>query len=161
VLRWQLLGDVFKVLSWPLGFVILARGAGKTFVGTESFGMAIFIVGIYLGLPFFHVAAAGIAFIALYVTQLAVTWWLAARHIGFRWSGPVKLHALAVIAAAVAVNVAAAWSDLVGAIIGGLLASTMAMAAWIRLSTMINPHSHIGQIASRISKAITRPRWVS
>ena len=29
VLRWQILGDVLKVVSWPLGFVILAAGDGK------------------------------------------------------------------------------------------------------------------------------------
>jgi PST family polysaccharide transporter len=158
VLRWQLLGDVFKILSWPLGFVILARGAGKTFVGIESLGMAVFLLGIYVGMPFFDVVAAGMSFIALYVTQLVVTWWLAARHIGFRWSGPVKLQALAVIGAAVTVNAAATWSNLLGAIIGGLFAFMMAMAALIRLSALIDPHSYIGQIARRISKRITRPR---
>ncbi len=41
VLRWQLLGDVLKVISWPLGFMQQARGAGKTFLATETFAAAL------------------------------------------------------------------------------------------------------------------------
>ena len=32
ILHFQLLGDLLKVMSWPLGFVILAAGAGRTFI---------------------------------------------------------------------------------------------------------------------------------
>ncbi len=40
VLRWQMLGDVLKVASWPLGFIILAAGDGRTFMLTESLAWA-------------------------------------------------------------------------------------------------------------------------
>jgi PST family polysaccharide transporter len=47
VLRWQVLGYVLRVASWPLGFVILAAGDGTTFFWSESaswFVMAAFIL---------------------------------------------------------------------------------------------------------------------
>lgn len=46
VLRWQVLDDVLKVASWPLGFVILAAGDGNIFFWSESaswFVMAAFV----------------------------------------------------------------------------------------------------------------------
>ncbi len=36
VLRWQILGDVLKVASWPLGFILLAAGDGNAFFCTET-----------------------------------------------------------------------------------------------------------------------------
>lgn len=35
LLRWQLLGDILKIASWPLGFLLLAREAKKAFFLTE------------------------------------------------------------------------------------------------------------------------------
>ncbi|MDC3255850.1 O-antigen translocase [bacterium] len=35
VLRWMVLGVFGRIVSWPLGFVILAKGKGKTFLFTE------------------------------------------------------------------------------------------------------------------------------
>src|ERR1019366_2843077 len=49
ILRWQVLGDVFKVASWPLGFLILAAGDGKTFFLTETASMLV-LAGLITGL---------------------------------------------------------------------------------------------------------------
>ncbi len=86
VLRWQILGDVLKVVSWPLGFVILAAGAGKTFFWTETTTLLLMgglIVGLlpHLGLP-----VTGIAFLACYVYYLPLVYFLAWRSIDFKWT---------------------------------------------------------------------------
>jgi PST family polysaccharide transporter len=153
ILRWQLLGDILKVISWPLGFVLLATGAGKTFVLTESLGMGVFVLGVLIGLPLIGVTATGAAFLALYVAYLPLVWWLGRRRIGFRWTGAVKVQALAVIAAAVAVDVAARWSDPLGAALGLGLALVTGIWALMRLSSMAEAGGRLGRLA-RIGERI-------
>jgi len=147
ILRWQLLGDILKVMSWPLGFVILAAGAGKTYVLTESLGMGVFVLGIFVALPLIGVTATGVAFLALYVAYLPIVWWFGGRMIGFSWTRAVKTQALAVIGAAVAVNIAARWSDPLGAVLGLGLAAGLGLWALMRLSTMAGAGGRLGRIA--------------
>lgn len=147
ILRWQLLGDIPKVMSWPLGFVILASGAGKTFVLTESLGMCVFVLGVLIGLPMIGVTATGVAFLALYVAYLPLVWLLSRRMIGFRWTRAVKAQALLVMAAAVAVDIAARWSDLLGASLGLGFAVIMGLWALMRLSAMAGADGRLGHIA--------------
>ena len=147
ILRWQLLGDILKVMSWPLGFVILASGAGKTFVLTESLGMAVFVLGVFVGLPLIGITATGVAFLALYVAYLPIVWWFGGRMIGFRWTRAVKAQALAVMAAAVAVDIAARWSDPLGAVLGLGLALATGIWALMRLSAMAEAGGRLGRIA--------------
>lgn len=90
ILRWQILGDVLKVASWPLGFVILAAGAGKTFFWTES--TALFLMGwlIFNLLPNIGIQITGIAFLACYAYLLPLVYFFAWRRINFKWSSLVK-----------------------------------------------------------------------
>jgi PST family polysaccharide transporter len=147
VLRWQLLGDILKVMSWPLGFVILACGAGKTFVLTETLGMGVFILGVLFGLPLIGVTATGVAFLGLYVVYLPIVWWFGGRRIGFRWTSTVKAQGMAIMVAAVAVDIAARGSAPLGAILGVGLALAAGIWALMRLSTMAGASGRLGRIA--------------
>nr|WP_226831136.1 O-antigen translocase [Acidithiobacillus thiooxidans] len=147
ILRWQLLGDIFKVMSWPLGYVILAKGAGKTFVTTETIYIGVFVLASLIGLPLFGVTATGIAYVMFNAVGLPIVWILARRSIGFRWIRAVKVQALAVFLAAVAVDIVARWSEPMGAILGTVLATVSGIWALMRLSTMAGlPGDQIGRI---------------
>jgi PST family polysaccharide transporter len=62
LLRWHLLGDVFKLPGWCLGYVLVARRDGRVFMLAES-GMAALNVGLYFLLrDRFGLNAAGIAY---------------------------------------------------------------------------------------------------
>ena len=114
VLRWQLLGDILKVLSWPLGFVIMAAGAGQIFMLIETLGIGVFVLGIFVGLP-------------------------------------LKAQALAVIAAAVAVDAAARWSDAAGALPGTTLAAGLGVWALRRLSSQAGGRpGRVGTLGEKI-----------
>ena len=158
VLRWQLLGDILKVMSWPLGFVLLAAGAGKTFVLTETFGMSVFVLSILFGLPLIGVTATGVAFLALYVAYLPLVWWLVRRRFGFCWTRAVSMQALALSGAAVAVDVTGRWSDQLGAVLGVMLAAGMGFWALMRISTMIGGGGRLGWIA-QLGKRVNR--WMT
>ena len=148
VLRWQLLGDLLKVMSWPLGFVLLAAGAGKTFVLTESLAIGVFVLVVWIGLPLIGVTATGVAFLALYVAYLPLVWWLGGRHIGFAWSRPVKVQALIAAAAALTVEAVARQSDPGGAVAGLLLGGTLGVWALMQLSARTGEGGPLGRIAA-------------
>jgi len=121
VLRWQLLGDILKVMSWPLGFILVAGGMGKTFVLAEAIGIAVFIAGVAFGLATFGVTTTGMAFLALYLVYLPLVRWLGGLRIGFRWSRSVKIYATALISAAVVIQVIAMFSILSAALMAFFL----------------------------------------
>lgn len=89
VLRWQILGDILKVVSWPLGFVILALGAGKTFFYTESLVLLLMGGLIAGGVSSFGLKITGIAFFVSYLVYLPLVYMLAIRRLGFKWNSKV------------------------------------------------------------------------
>jgi O-antigen/teichoic acid export membrane protein len=86
VLRWQILGDVLKIASWPLGFVILAAGDGKSFFWTETVTWLLAVAFVIFLLPTFGLNTTGLAWVVVYACYLPLVYTLAKSRIGFRWS---------------------------------------------------------------------------
>ena len=155
ILRWQLLGDILKLLSWPLGFVILARGAGKTFLLTESLGMMVLLAAIWIGIPLVGITATGMAFLAMYGLYLPLVWGLGGRMIGFHWSRSVTWQALAIISAAILVVITSRIYDPAGAALGLILALAFSFWTLLRLSRQAVAEGRLGKIA-RAAERITQ-----
>jgi len=86
VLRWICLGMMLRIVAWPLGFIVLAKGAQRTFFWTE-----VAATGVHVGLAWFLVgtiglAGSGAAFFGLYVWHAGLIYMLVRRLSGFRWS---------------------------------------------------------------------------
>ena len=65
-LRWMTLGMFLRVVSWPMGFIILARGATMMFIVAEAAAFTVH-VGLAVWLtPLFGVTGAAAAFAGLY-----------------------------------------------------------------------------------------------
>lgn len=89
VLRWQILGDVLKVAGWPLGFVTLAAGAGKTYFWSES-SMIVLVGSLIAGFSSsVGLQITGIAFLVCYAVYLPLIYLLAARRVEFKWQPEV------------------------------------------------------------------------
>lgn len=86
ILRWLCLGMMLRVVSWPLGFVIIAKGeralmvAGEVAAAVVHVGAAWFLVSHY-GLP-----GAGAAFFLLYLWHAFLMYVVARRVSEFHWS---------------------------------------------------------------------------
>lgn len=152
ILRWQLLGDILKVMSWPLSFVILAAGAGKTYILTETLGMCVFVAVAALFQRHIGVTATGLAFLASYSVYLPVVWWVSARRIGFYWSRAVRFQALLLLAAACIVVMASRHSESLGLVCGFVGATMMGVWALMRLSSMTGATGHLGRLAALVEK---------
>jgi len=129
LLRWQICGDFLKIAGWPLGFVLLAGGRGKTFVGVESIAGLVLVGATAALLPRFGVEAAGMAYVAMYLVYLGLVWILARRLVGFVFARGLRL-VLASVGGALAVTLLALqWSERVGAAVGAGLAAALSVFA--------------------------------
>ena len=148
VLRWQVLGDVLKVASWPLGFVILAAGAGRTFMLTESFAIAVFLGLTWWAIPLMGVEASGVAFVGMYLAYLPVVFLLARYRTGFSWQRRVVWQIVLLVALAVTVFVASVCSQLLGAGLAACLSVMLGLQALARLGHMADLRGPLGRVAA-------------
>lgn len=84
VLRWQMLGDILKVASWPMGFILLAMGRGGIFIATEFTWNATYLGAIAVGIQQWGLVIAGVGFWFAYLVYLFVMVWVAAALIGHK-----------------------------------------------------------------------------
>lgn len=129
VLRWQAAGTLLKVVTWPIGFILLAQGAGKTFFVTEVLTMLVMAVATAALVNEFGVVGAGMGYVAAYAFYLPLLLVLAAPRIGLVWSSAV-IRAFSLIAVALAVLI---WPVIApsatSVVVGG--AATVAVAAYL------------------------------
>ena len=86
VLRWLCLGMALRIISWPMGFIMLAKGAQNCFLWSELAWTV-----VYLGLAWGCVSAfglngTGIAFFVSYVFHCFLNYAIVRRLSSFRWS---------------------------------------------------------------------------
>jgi len=137
IFRWQVLGDVLKLASWPLGFILVARGDGRTFVFTETTATIILLALAWLGMPRFGIVATGVAYFGMYVVYLPVVYWIARRRIGFRWSAKTLKTLVAVATACALVAIASTFSEGAALAAGALLAAISSLLAYRRLGAFL------------------------
>jgi PST family polysaccharide transporter len=154
LLRWQAMGDIPKVACYPLGYAILATGAGRMFLFSESITIGIYVIITWIGLPLIGLRVTGMAFVAMYSANLAFVFWVAHRRSEFLWTRPVALHFYALIAGAIVVCSAAAQSQWLGAAAGVVTALIAGAYAVDRLGRMIDPNSRAGQVIAVANKMI-------
>lgn len=153
VLRWQILGDVLKVASWPLGFVIVAAGKGKTFFWTQTtsltlMGGMIAVLAPHLGLP-----SAGISYLAAYVYLTPLVYFLAWRNLEFAWT--VSVARLFFVTFGLAVGVAMLTSfTRWGSVVAIAISAVFAMYTIGRISLMSNLGGPLG-CAGALARQVT------
>ena len=153
VLRWQILSDVLKIASWPLGFLFLAAGDGKTFLWTEVSALLVLGITVTSLLRIVGLDITGIAFLVCYAFYLPLVYWLARRRIAFRWSPSVVRLLAVTFAACVAVDLLVRFTRW-GAIIGCAASVLFAVHALGRLSHMSDlggPAGRIGAMARKLT----------
>lgn len=86
LLQWFILGCLGRVISWPLGFVMLALGKGRWFLLTETSFNLLHIALVALGLKMYGIEGVAVAFVAMYVGYITAVYLVSRRLIGFHWS---------------------------------------------------------------------------
>jgi antigen flippase len=152
LLPWFLFGIFGRVVSWPLGFIQLAKGAGRWFMATETVFIA-FQLGLVIWLARrFGAVGAAYAFAATYVAYTVGMLWVGSTLIGFRWSRDVKrLFAISgvFLMATVAVRLwVPGWQ---AAVVGGSIAIVGALVSLRELAARLGSEHRLIRAFGRVA----------
>lgn len=86
LLRWFALGCIGRVISWPLGFIILAKGYSRLYIFTETTINIIHLILIILFLNWLGTVGVAIVFPILYLIYTVMMLLVSKSIIGFSWS---------------------------------------------------------------------------
>ena len=106
VLRWICLGIALRVISWPMGFIIMAKGRQGLLIFCECAWTAVHLTLAAVFIQWFGLKGAGMAFFGSYVFHIFLIRTVVRRLSGFQWSDESRgtlllyLPAMAVVFAA-------------------------------------------------------------
>lgn len=86
ILRWICLGMTLRVVAWPMGYIVLAKGEQKIFFWTEIAATVVHIGLAWFCIDRFQLTGAGAAFFGLYIWHGLLIYWITRRLSGFQWS---------------------------------------------------------------------------
>jgi enterobacterial common antigen flippase len=86
VLRWQVLGVFLRVASWPLGYLLLAKGKARLYFWTEASYNVLYAGLIWICVRRWGLPGAGIAFFGLYIYYTCLMCVVTRKLSGFAWS---------------------------------------------------------------------------
>ena len=86
ILYWQTLGNLLKVILWPMAFVLLAKGRGSYFIIVELLWNVFFLASIWFLWPSTGIVSTGISFFIAYSILTLVVYGVCKRICNFSWS---------------------------------------------------------------------------
>jgi antigen flippase len=122
LLRWVCLGMALRVITWPLGYILVAKGKQTQFVTADLLWTLVNVGLTWLFVRWFGLVGAGIAFFGSYLFHFCVVYPMCRRVSGFRWSRAASRTAFAFVAVIAAVHTGFLWLPPSIALVLGLIA---------------------------------------
>jgi antigen flippase len=103
VLRWICLGAILQVISFSMGYVIVAKAKRAIFVSCEVAWGSVSIALAWPCIAWFGLTGAGISYFASYVFHCVMLYAIISKLTGFRWSreifmvGVISLSLIAIV----------------------------------------------------------------
>lgn len=157
VLYWQVIGDIVKVSSWPVAYILVASGAGRTFVKNEIVGLVTFGLLTWSLLPVFGIAGSGMAYLGLNVIAFCIVIWQAKRRVNLILWQTVRYQIAALLVSAATLMLASHYSPTAAALAGLSLSAVFAVYGFSRLAHKTEIGGRIGQwanVAQRMMKKL-------
>jgi antigen flippase len=151
LLPWFILGVFGKVISWPMGFILLAKGLARWFVISETFAFLVQVALTYLLLRWTGLVGVSIAFAGLYLIMTIVIYWVVFSITRFTWS-PDTIRLLLVGTPIVIVGFALRWScgDMLGMALGGTLTIFTSLYCLRGIFLRVGSENKVVRLASRV-----------
>ena len=156
ILRLQTIGDLLKVLSWPLGIVVLAAGQSITVFLLEALAMAVLAGCTVILLPAIGIQATGFAFIAMYLIYLPAAYWRANKVTGLTFGRPVVVRGGLLFLLMILVAAAAQIDDQLGMGLGVVVGLAVGGASMRRLAEMSDLPTPLLKLRSVLTARLRR-----
>jgi PST family polysaccharide transporter len=141
VLRWICLGMALRVISWPLGFIVVARAEQRLFLLTEAIWTAANIGLCYFLITRVGLDGAGMGFLGSYLIHSVMIYFIVRRLSGFRLSTPcgriIVLYVLLTAAVFVALSVLPGRWAMISAAVGLSVSSYCSLRG---IAHVVNPN---------------------
>ena len=137
MLRWQMLGDVLKIMSWPVGFVLLAQRRGITFLMLELLATVVFVGATIILLDRMGYTAAGVGYLLMYAIYLPVLYGVCRRQIAFRWESRIVIEGLVLAAVGALLFLIASYDERWGLAVGTIAAVSFGLRSVRRVGAML------------------------
>jgi PST family polysaccharide transporter len=138
ILKWQALGDIFKVASVPIVYVFLAAGHGGISVGIQLLWSAAYLGLLVLGIGEFGLAMTGVGFGGAYLIYFVVVTLVANRLIKFKLTQRNWRLTLVLSVSAGGIMFVAGQSDAAGYVVGTLATFVMSVYCLRRLDHLVD-----------------------
>ncbi len=93
LLRWSALGMLCRVASFPVGYIIMAKGRRSLFILVEFIANLTYLVLVWKCVAWLGLRGTGIAFLGMYLVAFICVYFIGRHLSGFRWSRGAKRHA--------------------------------------------------------------------
>ncbi len=161
ILRWLSLGTVLQVITWPMGFIVIAKARQKLFFLCETAWAVVSLLLAWLCVIKFGLAGAGVAFFGSYIFH-GLMMYVVARHLtDFRWSNENRriLVLYLILISIVFVNLYLLPS-IPALCIGGLaILLSSIYSIWILMNLIsVENDGFLGRFIRRLSPVVIRAR---
>ncbi len=148
ILRWQVMGDMFKVIGWPMGFIVLAMGRGDVFIATQLNWNVIYLLCLWLGMESMGLLIVGVGFFIAYIFQVGLVRMVVGRLIGFssEWRNLLMFAALLVSGGGILLLSRIAPDNTM--VVGLLLSSVFGAYSLWRLDRLLD----LGEVVKRFTR---------
>jgi antigen flippase len=151
LLPWFVLGIYGRVISWPIGYIQLAKGAARWYAATETLFTALHLAMLWAGLHWLGLRGVAIAFAVRNLSYTAGILWVAGKLSRFRWSGAVvRLLIMSGLTVAVAFGLIELAPEGVAGAVGGVM--VLASGTWClrQICVRLGPQHRITQMVMLI-----------
>ena len=147
LLPWFLAGVFVQVISWPIGFVLLAKSHSFTFAWVETVINASQVAMLYIFIMGFGLVGAAAAFAFTQCIHIGLYFTVVRQRVGFGWIPPViRLVATCVFFMLAALSLhffSAGWTRLAA---GAVIVGAAGIYAMSRLLGMVDSSTRIGKL---------------
>lgn len=140
LLRWQMLGVLVKVAAFPIGYILLAKGAGKLWLLTETLTNLMSVISSWLCLNWLGLIGAGVAYFITYTFCWLIVFMVVRHSFSFTWSPSNRHLAIVILPSIIVPFFASFWlSKLWALVIGGSLTLLVGLLFMRRLFKLVDP----------------------
>lgn len=151
LLRWFALGCLGRVISWPIGYVMLAKGKSAVFAGVQTLFNAVHICLILIGIKYMGLVGVSVAFFGLYMFSTVTVYMIARSLIGFSWSRSVwSLLGIMVPVIFVTFVSTKVTSDVYSTLVGLVATMGVSVLCLRGLTQRLGPEHQLCRVALRI-----------